>query len=220
MIYTRYWTLFSLLGISLLTGCTSDTFNASFFPGGHHYNGNQAAKYFYHISNLPLDQQTQAYEAARLAYKESENYTAALRYVLFLLLPSPELHNSAEAERILASVLQSNKSEHKSLEHISVLLAHLVKEINRGKIWNEQRSKKLEGEIDKNKKQLLTLQKRNEKLNEIIRIKEQQDIRYEKLEHALKEKEETIDRLQKKIEELKTIERNLNQRRNTKSPAT
>ena len=55
---------------------------------------------------------------------------------------------------------------------------------------------------------------------DIIEKEDQLKMRIQGLNHALKEKDETIERLQKKIEELKTIERNLNQRRNTKSPTT
>jgi chromosome segregation ATPase len=220
VIYTRYRSLFPLLCITLLTGCTSDFLNPSFWPGDHYYNGNQVAKYFHYISNLQLEQQRQAYEAARLAYTENENYTNTLRYVLFLLLPAPELNNSGEAERILTSVLKANKNKNKSLEHISVLLFHLVKEINKSKMLYEHQSKQLGGEIEKKKEQLLTYKKRNKKLRDIIEKGDQLKIRIRELNHALKEKDETIERLQKKIEELKTIERNLNQRRNTKSPTT
>ena len=220
MIYTRYRTFFFLLCISLLTGCTSEQLNSSFFPGYRYDNANRVAKYYHDISKLPYDQQLQAYENARLAYTENGNVTNTLRYVLFLLLPSPELHNSAEAERILTALLQANQSENQSLEHISVLLAQLVREINNRKTLYEHRRNELAGEMRKKEKALLMYQKRNEKLSDIIRQKEQQAVYYQKLERALKEKDETIEMLQKKIEELKTIEKNLNQRRNTKSPTT
>jgi DNA repair exonuclease SbcCD ATPase subunit len=220
VIYARYRTLFPLLCISLLIGCTPDYLNPSFSPGGHYYNGNQLAKYFHHLSDLPLEQLIQEYEAAKLAYKTNENYANTLRYVLFLLLPNPELNDSTQAERILESVLRSNKNEIKSLENISLLLTYFVKKINKDKMLYEYHSDRLEDEIDKNRKQLLTYQKLNKKLRDTVRKKIQQDVRYQKLDQELKEKSKTIETLQKKIEELKTIERNLNQRRNTKSPTT
>ena len=194
--------------------------NPSFLPGDHYYNGNQVAKYFHYISTLQLEQQRQAYEEARLAYTENENYTNTLRYVLFLLLPAPELNNSGEAERIMMSVLKANQNEDNSLEHISTLLFHLVKEINKNKILYKNQSKQLGSDISKKEEQLLFYQMRNKKLRGMIKKEDQLKKHIHELNNKLKEKDITIESLQKKIEELKTIERNLNQRRNTKSPTT
>lgn len=220
MTYARYRTLFPLLCLSFLTGCTLDNLQLPFFPGEHHANADQLAEYFHHISNLPLEQLIREYETAKLVYDNHKNYTNTLRYVLFLILPNPELNDTRQAEHLLASMLRSNKNENKSLENISILLIYLVKEINRDEMLHEYHNARLMGEIEKNKKQLLIYRKLNEKLRDTVRKKAQQDVYYQKLNQELQEKRETIEALQKKIEELKTIERNLNQRRNTKSPTT
>lgn len=217
MILTPYKPLcFLLLCTGAVIGCTA--YSAHQGLSTHHPN--KVAQYFEYLRNLPPEELMDEFKQAKAAYHNDQNEATALRLVLFLILPQPELNDDAQAVQILQSRLRSDQENTDSTTPFALLLTYLVEEIHKKEILQEYANDRLKKEMKKNREFGMIYDKTNKKLNALIEKNKQQELLYKKTEQTLKGKEQLIDHLQQKIEQLKAIEKYLNRRRHVKPPST
>lgn len=203
--------VFSLVSF-LVTGCALQ-WNKVYSPTqGAESKIAEILRYFHDKESLPQEELLYLYAQEEEQFLKKNNDQSALVLALLLTLPQTEFQDISRAMTLLNAYLSEDKHP-KSLRNFASLLSYMVsKKKNQEALYEIARKKLHDTHKERNEKEIMYKKAKQE-------LKDQESL-YKKLYKELDEEKKTVEDLRQQIEQIKTIEKNINERKQDKSPET
>jgi hypothetical protein len=179
----------------------------------------EVLRYFHHVKSLSQEELLRLYAYEEKQLFERGDNQRVLNIALLLTLPNTSFQDSTRALTLLDAYASEDRHP-EPLKDLAFLLSYMIRERQYQAIFSEMARKELNNILEERDEKEKLYQIAKQKVDEILAEKKYQESLYKELHKELNKEKETVESLRKKIEQLKTIEKNINERKQSKAPAT